>query len=141
MGIVGPVEYLIIEFPGNQFKGEIVPALAELVDAGTIRFLDIVFIKKDGEGNLDMFEYDGLDDVLEFGFADIDGTVGGVLSEEDVQLAAETLSPDSSAALLVWEHLWAAKAAEAIRNAGGVILAGERIPHEIVEAAMADLSD
>jgi hypothetical protein len=141
VGTVGPVEYMIIEFPGNQFKGEILPAFGELVDQGIIRFLDIVFIKKDSDGNVDMFEYDGLDEVLEFGFADIDGTVGGLLNDEDIQMTAETLQPNSSAGLIVWEHLWAAKAAEAIRNAGGVILAGERIPHEIVEAAMVGLPD
>jgi hypothetical protein len=76
MASMGPVEYVVIGFPGNQFKGEIVPAVAELVDTGVVRIIDVAFIKKDADGNTTMFEYDTLDDVLAFGFADIDGEVG-----------------------------------------------------------------
>jgi len=72
MARTGPVEYVVIAFPGNRFKGEIVPAVAELVDTGIVRILDVAFIKKDADGNTTMFEYDTLDDVLAFGFADID---------------------------------------------------------------------
>jgi uncharacterized membrane protein len=140
MASMGPVEYVVIAFPGNRFKGEIVPAVAELVDNGLVRILDVAFIKKDAAGNTTMFEYDTLDDVLAFGFADVDGEAGGVLNDEDLELAAEGLEPDSSAALIVWEHLWAARVAQAIRNAGGRIVAGERVPPEIVEQALADLT-
>jgi Family of unknown function (DUF6325) len=104
MASMGPVEYVVIGFPGNRFKGEIVPALAELVDNDVVRIIDVAFLKKDADGNVTMFEYDALDDVLAFGFADVDGEAGGVLSDEDLQLAAETLEPDSSSALIVWEH-------------------------------------
>jgi hypothetical protein len=140
MARTGPVEYVVIAFPGNRFKGEIVAAVAELVDTGIVRILDVAFIKKDADGNTTMFEYDTLEDVLAFGFADIDGEAGGVLNDEDLELAAETLEPDSSAALIVWEHRWAARAAQAIRDAGGRIIAGERVPDEIVEHALADLA-
>jgi uncharacterized membrane protein len=140
MATMGPVEYVVIGFPGNRFKGEIVPAVAELVDNDVVRIVDVAFIKKDADGNVTMFEYDALDDVLEFGFADVDGEAGGVLSDEDLELAAEALEPDSSAALIVWEHRWAARVAQAIRDAGGRIIAGERIPDEIVEHALADLA-
>jgi uncharacterized membrane protein len=140
MASIGPVEYVVIGFPGNRFKGEIVPEVAELVDNGVVRIIDVAFIKKDAEGNVTMFEYDALDDVLAFGFADVDGEAGGVLNDEDLELAAETLEPDSSAALIVWEHRWAARVAQAIRAAGGRIVAGERIPDEIVEQAMAGLT-
>jgi hypothetical protein len=140
MARTGPVEYVVIAFPGNRFKGEIVPAVAELVDTGIVRILDVAFIKKDADGNTTMFEYDTLDDVLAFGFADIDGEAGRVLNDEDLELAAEALEPDSSAALIVWEHRWAARAAQAIRDAGGRIIAGERVPDEIVEHALADLA-
>ena len=139
MASMGPVEYVVIAFPGNRFKGEIVPALAELVDNDVIRIIDVAFIKKDADRNITMFEYDTLDDVLAFGFADVDGEAGGVLNDEDLELAAETLEPDSSAALIVWEHRWAARVAQAIRDAGGRIIAGERVPDEIVEQALADL--
>jgi uncharacterized membrane protein len=137
---IGPVEYVLIGFPGNRFKGEIVPAIAELVDNGIVHIIDVAFVKKDQDGTVTAFEYDSLDDVLEFGFADIDGEAGGVLNDEDLRLAAETLEPNSSAALIVWEHRWAARVAKAIRDAGGRIVAGERIPHEIVEGALADIT-
>jgi uncharacterized membrane protein len=140
MASMGPVEYVVIGFPGNRFKGEIVPAVAELVDNDVIRILDVAFIKKDAGGNVTIFEYDVLDDVLAFGFADVDGEAGGVLNDEDLELAAETLEPDSSAALIVWEHRWAARVAQAIRDAGGRIIAGERVPDEVVEQALADLA-
>jgi len=140
MASIGPVEYVVIAFPGNRFKGEIVPALAELVDNDVIRIIDVAFIKKDADGNTTTFEYDTLDDVLAFGFADVDGEAGGVLNDEDLELAAETLAPDTSAALIVWEHRWAARVAQAIRDAGGRIIAGERVPDEIVEQALADLT-
>jgi uncharacterized membrane protein len=137
---MGPVEYVVIGFPGNRFKGEIVPAVAELVDNDVVRIIDVVFIKKDADGNVTMFEYDTLDDVLAFGFADVDGEAGGVLNDEDLELAAEALEPDSSAALIVWEHRWAARVAQAIRDAGGRIITGERVPDEVVEQALADLA-
>jgi uncharacterized membrane protein len=140
MTSMGPVEYVVIAFPGNRFKGEIVPAVAELVDHDVVRIIDVVFIKKDADGNTAVFEYDSLDDVLEFGFADVDGEAGGVLNDEDLELAAEALEPDSSAALIVWEHRWAARVAQAVRDAGGRIIAGERVPDEVVEQALADLA-
>jgi hypothetical protein len=102
-------------------------------DNGIVHILDVVFIKKDADGLVTSFEYDGLDDVLEFGFEDIDGEAGGMLNDEDLQLVAEGLEPDSSAALIVWEHRWAARVAQAIRDAGGRIVGGERVPHEIVQ--------
>jgi hypothetical protein len=139
MADVGPVEYVVIEFPGNRFRGEIVPVLAELVDNGVIRILDVVFIKKDAEETVTLFEYDGLDDVLEFGFADVEGEAGGVLSEEDLRMAAEVVAPDSSAALIVWEDRWAARLARTIQDAGGRITTGERIPQQTVEKALAGI--
>ena len=138
MAGIGPVEYLVIGFPGNRFKGEIVPATAELVDNDLVHILDVLFIKKDADGTVTGFEYDALDDVLEFGFAEVDGEAGDMLNDEDIQLAADVLEPDSSAALIVWEDRWAAPVAQAIRDAGGRIIAGQRIPHEIVEAALTD---
>jgi Family of unknown function (DUF6325) len=140
MASLGPVEYVVIGFPGNRFKGEIVPAVAELVDNDVVRIIDVAFIKKDADGNVTMIEYDALDDVLAYGFADVDGEAGGVLNDEDLELAAETLEPDSSAALIVWEHRWAVRVSQAIRDAGGRIIAGERIPEEIVQRALADLA-
>jgi uncharacterized membrane protein len=127
---IGPVEYIIIGFPENQFKGEIVPALADLVESGTVRILDLIFITKDENGDVTTIEYEDLP-----GIGDLDGEADGLLSEEDLDMAAEVLEPNSSALMIVWEDSWANRLAAAIRDAGGVIISGERIPHEIVEAA------
>ena len=134
---VGPVEYILLAFPGNQFKGEIVPALARLIDSNTVRIIDLVFIGKDAEGNVVMFEFDQLDELAPF--ADLQGEAGGFVSEEDVAYAAAGLDPNTSAALIVWEDTWATEFAEAVWNANGVVLEGGRIPHELVLEAMAEL--
>jgi hypothetical protein len=134
---VGPVEYILLAFPGNQFKGEIVPALARLIDSNTVRIIDLVFIGKDADGNVVMFEFDQLDELAPF--ADLQGEAGGFVSEEDVAYAAAGLDPNTSAALIVWEDTWATEFAEAVWNANGVVLEGGRIPHELVLEAMAEL--
>jgi hypothetical protein len=135
MSSIAPVEYLIIGFPGNEFNGEIAPALIELVESGAVRILDLIFIMKDAEGNVTAFEYDELDSLLPLGAVSSESM--GLLNDEDVELAAETLEANSSAAFLVWEDLWAARFANAVRDSGGVFIAGERIPNVIVEAAIA----
>jgi hypothetical protein len=137
--MTAPVEYLIIRFPGNRFSGEIAPALAELVESEVIRIIDLVFVKKDADGQISVFEIDALDEAGDLGIDDLEGEAGGLLNDEDLELAAEALAPDSSAALIVWEQRWATRIAEAIRGAGGEIVAGERIPPEVVEPAMAGL--
>jgi Family of unknown function (DUF6325) len=134
---VGPVEYILLAFPGNEFKGEIVPALARLIDSNTVRIIDLVFIGKDADGNVVMFEFDQLDELAPF--ADLQGEAGGFVSEEDVAYAAAGLDPNTSAALIVWEDTWATEFAEAVWNANGVVLEGGRIPHELVLEAMAEL--
>lgn len=136
---VAPVEYLIIGFDGNEFNGEIAPAIVDLVDSGVIRILDLVFIAKDAEGNVTAFEYDELEALLPLGAVTEESM--GLLNDEDVEMAAETLEPNCSAAFLVWEDLWAARFAEAVRDSGGTFLAGERIPHELVLAAIAESTE
>jgi Family of unknown function (DUF6325) len=135
---IGPIEYLVVAFPGNKFKGEIIPALAELVESGTIRILDLVFIMKDEEGNVAAIELSDLDPEDEAAaMSDISDIDKGLLNEEGIQLAADALEDNSSAGLLVFENVWAAKFAEAVRNADGQLVANERIPYDIVQAAMA----
>jgi uncharacterized membrane protein len=130
------VEYVIIGFPGNQFKGEIVPALADLVDSGTIRIIDLVFIGKSEDGDVVTFEVDGDHAELEV-FNTLEGEVGDFINDDDIAHAASALEPGSSAALLLWEDLWATPFVEAVRNAGGVLLEGARIPRELIEEAEA----
>ncbi len=132
---LAPVDYLIVAFPGNQFKGEIAPALADLVEKGTIRIIDLAFVAKDADGNIGAFELTDIDPDVRQGFENMGVEVNGLFNEEDLQAAGEELEPNSSAALLVWENLWARDVAQAIRNAGGEVLDFERLPHEVVQAA------
>jgi hypothetical protein len=133
----GPVHYLIVAFPENRFSGQIVPAIAELVDNGTIRLIDLAFVLKDADGDIATMEYADLAPEVAEAFERFRDTEGGLFNEEDLLAAAEELEPNSSAALLVWENLWAAKVADAIRDAGGVMLDFDVIPREVVEAARA----
>jgi hypothetical protein len=134
-GDIGPVEYLIVAFPGNQFRGEIAPALADLVEAGTIRIIDIAFASKDENGETAAFELSDLDPEVRQGLENLGAESSGLFSEDDLMGAAEVLEPNSSAALLVWENLWAKPVAAAIRDAGGELYDYDRVPHEIVVAA------
>jgi Family of unknown function (DUF6325) len=136
---IGPVEYIIVGFEGNRFTGAIVPELVALVDAGLIRILDLIVIAKDDDGTIVAIEVDGQDHLAVFEVLDAD--VGGIIGEEDIAHAAEAIEPGSSAALLIWEDLWAAPLVTAIRSAGGVLIEGARIPAELVEAAEALLAD
>jgi hypothetical protein len=138
---IGPVEYILIAFPGNKFNGEIVPALKELVDSGTIHIIDLLFIKKDADGTILVVELNSADPDEAAPFDDLDGEVSDLLSIEDIELAAAELPPNSSAGLIVWENIWAARFAQAVRNANGQVIANERIPHAIVEAALAAADD
>jgi uncharacterized membrane protein len=133
---VGPVEYMIVAFPGNQFKGEVIPALQELVDNGTINVIDLAFVIKDAEGNMAALEAGDLDSDVGAAFAKLGGANGGLLNQDDLEAAAEELEPNSSAALLVWEDVWATKLRDAILNAGGELLDLERLPGEVVQAAV-----
>ena len=136
---IGPVEYLILGFPGNQFTGQIVPELAKLIDGGLIRIIDLTFITKDVDGNVGVVEFDVVEELA--AFAGLDAEIGGILTDEDVAHAAVSLEPNTSAALLIWEDAWAAPFADAVREANGIILEGARIPHEFIEAAVDALSD
>jgi len=132
---LGPVEYLMLTFPGNKFNGQISKALGDLVESGTIRILDLTFIIKDPDGTTAAFEYDELEEVV--GFDDIDGHADGLLRAEDLEMAAEALTPDSSALLMVWEDLWASNFQAAVIACGGEVITGERVPREIVQSAFA----
>jgi Family of unknown function (DUF6325) len=134
---IGPVEYMVVSFPGNKFTGEIAPELAKLVDKRTIRILDLLFIVKDTDGTVASFEFDQLAELAPY--ADVDAEVGGFVTPDDVEHAAALLDPGSSAALLIWEDLWAAPFVEAVRSAGGVVVESARIPHELIQSAVDEL--
>ena len=135
MDEIGPVDYAIIAFPGNKFRGEIGPALADLVDANTIRIIDIAFVGKNADGDAIAFELTELDPDVQKGLEKAGIEVGGLVPEEDLMAVAEDLEPENSAALIVWENVWARDVAQKMRDAGGVLVAFERIPHDVVQAA------
>lgn len=132
---IGPVEYLIVAFPGNKFRGEIAPALAELVKGGRIRIIDIAFASKDEDGNAATFELSELDADVREGLENLGATSAGLFNEDDLMAAAEELDANSSAALLVWENLWAKPLVDSIRAASGELYDYDRVPHDVVVAA------
>jgi hypothetical protein len=134
---MGPVEYIVVSFPGTEFNGKIAPELVALVESGTVRILDLIFIGKDAEGDVLAFEIDELSDVA--GFDQLPGEVGGLIGPEDVEFIGSQLEPNSSAALLIWEDVWAAPFASAVLASGGVLLQGARIPHAVIESALEGL--
>jgi len=134
---IGPVEYIVLGFPGNKFTGDIAPELAALVENGAIRILDLLFIGKDAEGDVIAFEASDLDVATAFG--EIDGEVGGLIGQEDIDYVGAALEPNTSAALLIWEDLWAAPLLGALVKADGILLEGGRIPHELITSALSSL--
>jgi hypothetical protein len=131
---MGPVEYIVVSFPGNKFTGRIAPELVALVESGTVRILDLIFIGKDAEGDVLAFEIDDLGDIE--GFDQLQGEVGGLIGPEDIEFVAAALEPNSSAALLIWEDVWATPFASAVLESGGVLLQGARIPHDVITSAL-----
>lgn len=132
---IGPVDYAVIAFPGNQFKGEIGPAITELVDAGTIRVIDIAFVGKSPDGDTIAAELTELDPEVQAGLDKAGVEVGGLFNEDDLQDVADGLEPNFSAAVILWENVWARKVSHAMRDAGGELIAFERLPNELVQAA------
>ena len=131
----GPIELLMIKFPGNRFSGQIAPALTELVETGTIRVIDILFVRKDEEGGLTVLEINDLDDDEYAVFDPIVADITGLLSEDDIRHLSGALEPNSSAGLMVFENTWAARFVDAVANAGGVVVLNERIPRAVIEQA------
>jgi uncharacterized membrane protein len=126
---------MIVSFPGNRFTGEIAPALAKLVESNTIRIIDLAFVSKDADGAVAAFELSDVDEDARRGLdaLGLEGT--GFLGEDDLMDAAADLEPGSSAALLLWEDIWAAELTDALRRAGGEVVALGRIPHDAVMEA------
>ena len=132
---IGPVDYAIIAFPGNKFRGEIAPALADLVESNTIRLIDVAFVGKTADGDVITLELTELDPEVQDSLDRLGIEVQGLLNEDDIADVAEALEPESSAALLVWENVWARTVTKAMRDAGGELVAFERVPHDVVQAA------
>lgn len=139
---LGPVDWIVVEFPGSRFNGEVMPTLTDLVDRGIIRILDLLMIRKAEDGSIDAFELSDLDESEVGGIRDFETAMANLLSQEDVESAAAAIEPGSSAAVLVWENSWAAPFGSAVRHAGGQLVASGRIPVQALIAAIeADLEE
>jgi hypothetical protein len=131
---MGPIDYIVIEWPGRQPSGEAVPLILDLVDRGIIRILDVAFLAKDDDGTVGALELADLDP--DGDFSHFEGASSGILGQQDLEEAANALEPGTAAAVLVWENAWAAPVAVAIRRGGGQLVASGRIPVQAVLAAL-----
>ena len=134
---VGPVDVVIIGFPGNKFTGQIAPALMELVDTGTIRVVDLLFVMKNADGVVSTIEAQDLDAESGPSFLAIDVAQPGALGVEDAEEVSDDLAPNSSTLLVAFENVWAAKFVDACRAADAVVIDQIRIPADVVEAVVA----
>jgi uncharacterized membrane protein len=132
---VGPVDVYIIGFPGNKFTGRIAPAIKELVDNGTIRILDLLFVMKDEDGVVTTLAIEDLDEDGA-AFAELSVTEPGSLNEEDAEEVSDDLPANSSAMLVAFENVWARKVVSALEAADAVLIDSLRIPAEVVQAAL-----
>ena len=134
---IGPVEILVVAFPGNKFTGEAAPALAELVESGLIRVIDLVFVAKDAAGEVVGMELSELDADIGSAYGPVVEEPRGLLSDEDIADLGTDLEPNSSAAILLFEHVWATRFRDALVNSGGKLVASIRIPKEVVDEVVA----
>ena len=136
LATTGPIDYLVVEFPGNRMTGEGLPLLLDLVDRGTIRILDLVFVRRDLDGSVSGMVIADIDHDGTLDLALFEGASSGLLSPDDVQEAGSVLEPGSSAGILVYENVWAAPFATALRRGGAQLVASGRIPVPEVVAAL-----
>jgi hypothetical protein len=133
---LGPVDYLVVEFPAgaSNFTGEMAAELLALVDAETIRLIDVVILTKDEDGTVEAVE---LADVGELGeLQALEAQLAELLAEDDIEHLAGALEPNSTAGVLIWENLWAAPIASAARRSGGQLIATGRIPIQAILASI-----
>ena len=133
----GPVDIVILGFPGNKFTGRIAPAIMDLVESGTIRILDLLFVMKDGDGTVTTLAIEDLDEEGA-AFAELDITEPGSLNDEDADEVSEDLPANSAALLIAFENVWATKVVTALADADAVLIDSIRIPAEVVAQARAE---
>ncbi len=136
----GPVDFVALEFKGNQFKGEIFPELMKLVDDGVVRVIDIIVVKKDADGNVTHQEMQETDKEVLAVFNPLKAEINGMIQVEDIEMIGEKLENNCTAALLMFENLWAVNFVKAVENANGRSVMHVRIPHEVVVETMEKIS-
>jgi hypothetical protein len=132
---LGPVEYVIFAFDGNQFSSDIIPALMETVDSGLVRIIDLAVISKDGEDTVTIFEASELSPDVADALEKIRGDYTGLLSEEDLLMAADSLPSETTAAAILFEHVWSKRFAAAVHDSNGWLVTNVRIPSEVIAVA------
>lgn len=130
---MGPIDYIVLEWPDRQPTGEIAPMIVDLAERGIIRVIDIAFMAKDEDGTVGAIE---IGDLEGDGFEEFEGASSGLLGQDDLEEAAAALRPGTTAAVLVWENRWAAPVAVALRRSGGELVASGRIPVQSIVAAL-----
>jgi uncharacterized membrane protein len=133
---LGPVDYLVVEFPGNKMTGKGLAELVSLVDRGLIRVLDLVFVRKELDGSVSAVAIADLDGDGDLDLAVFEGASSGMLGDDDVSEAGAVLSPGSSAGIVVFENTWAAPFVTALRESGAEVVASGRIPVDQVYEAL-----
>ena len=137
---LGPIEMLVVKFPGNRFSGEIIPALAELVENGTVRIVDLLFAVKNKQGDVKVLEFGDLDPDIFGQWDPLVSDVTPLLNEDDARELTASLENNSSAALLLFENTWATRFVDAVSNARGEVVVNERIPRAVVQELTAELT-
>jgi hypothetical protein len=135
-GSLGPISYLIVEFPGNKMTGEGLPILVDLVEQGVIRILDLVFVAKGQDGALGLVALADLDHDGTIDLAVFEGVSSGLVSDEDLAEAAPVIAAGSSAAILIFENRWAKPFIQALRRGEGQLVAAGYIPQDDLVAAL-----
>jgi hypothetical protein len=133
---MGPIDYLVVEFPGSRMTGKGLPMLVDLVDRGIIRIIDLVFVRKELDGSVRGMAIADLDRDGQLDLAVFEGASSGLLGQDDLDEARGALEPGNSAGILVYENRWAAPLAREIRRGGGQLVASGRIPVQAVLAAL-----
>jgi hypothetical protein len=132
----GPVDFVALEFKGNQFKGEILPEIMSLVNNGVVRIIDMIVVRKDADGKVTHQEMQETDKSVLAVFDPLKAEINGMIQVEDIEMIGEKLDNNCTAAVILFENLWAVNFVKAVENANGRSVMHVRIPHEVVVETM-----